>query len=124
MIVCWNYKLYSCATTDEVSDGFFFVKQKTEYELRISDWSSDVGSSDLRCGSGPAARSHLRRDHSLWAVISRRLAFQRSRRHPVCRTTTMRSRTGKPTSAHSLPPSRTVALTEVRNCICRGRRTS
>src|SRR3546814_1639223 len=26
---------------------FFFVKQKTAYELRISDWSSDVGSSDL-----------------------------------------------------------------------------
>src|SRR3546814_5432645 len=25
----------------------FFVKQKTAYELRISDWSSDVGSSDL-----------------------------------------------------------------------------
>src|SRR3546814_8817129 len=26
---------------------FFFVKQKTAYELRISDWSSDVCSSDL-----------------------------------------------------------------------------
>src|SRR3546814_3232515 len=26
---------------------FFFFKQKTEYELRISDWSSDVCSSDL-----------------------------------------------------------------------------
>src|SRR3546814_4691583 len=26
---------------------FFFVKQKTEYEMRISDWSSDVCSSDL-----------------------------------------------------------------------------
>src|SRR3546814_2421077 len=25
----------------------FFVKQKTTYELRISDWSSDVCSSDL-----------------------------------------------------------------------------
>src|SRR3546814_8532661 len=25
----------------------FFVKQKTAYEWRISDWSSDVGSSDL-----------------------------------------------------------------------------
>src|SRR3546814_3763270 len=28
----------------------FFVKQKTAYELRISDWSSDVCSSDLRDG--------------------------------------------------------------------------
>src|SRR3546814_15785408 len=27
---------------------FFFFKQKTSYEMRISDWSSDVCSSDLR----------------------------------------------------------------------------
>src|SRR3546814_2899718 len=34
---------------------FFFFKQKTAYEMRISDWSSDVCSSDLwgpsRCTS-------------------------------------------------------------------------
>src|SRR3546814_7149941 len=28
---------------------FFFFKQKTAYEMRISDWSSDVCSSDLQC---------------------------------------------------------------------------
>src|SRR3546814_1069000 len=27
----------------------FFFKQKTAYEVRISDWSSDVCSSDLDC---------------------------------------------------------------------------
>src|SRR3546814_2410022 len=27
--------------------GFFFFKQKTAYEMRISDWSSDVCSSDV-----------------------------------------------------------------------------
>src|SRR3546814_2489252 len=27
---------------------FFFFKRKTAYEMRISDWSSDVCSSDLR----------------------------------------------------------------------------
>src|SRR3546814_20206215 len=27
---------------------FFFFNQKTEYEMRISDWSSDVCSSDLK----------------------------------------------------------------------------
>src|SRR3546814_6078158 len=27
---------------------FFFFKQKTAYELRMSDWSSDVCSSDLK----------------------------------------------------------------------------
>src|SRR3546814_6470210 len=31
---------------------FFFFKQKTAYELRISDWSSDVCSSDLRNAAG------------------------------------------------------------------------
>src|SRR3546814_4771122 len=30
---------------------FFFFKQKTAYEMRISDWSSDVCSSDLRPGT-------------------------------------------------------------------------
>src|SRR3546814_2377939 len=29
---------------------FFFLKQKTAYEMRISDWSSDVCSSDLFTG--------------------------------------------------------------------------
>src|SRR3546814_7349451 len=29
----------------------FFFKQKTAYEMRISDWSSDVCSSDLRYGA-------------------------------------------------------------------------
>src|SRR3546814_10832745 len=32
----------------------FFFKQKTAYEMRISDWSSDVCSSDLTdCAGGP-----------------------------------------------------------------------
>src|SRR3546814_4989436 len=30
---------------------FFFFKQKTAYEMRISDWSSDVCSSDLLAAS-------------------------------------------------------------------------
>src|SRR3546814_5462122 len=33
-------------------DCFFFFKQKTAYEMRISDWSSDVCSSDLYCRAG------------------------------------------------------------------------
>src|SRR3546814_2036211 len=31
---------------------FFFFKQKTAYEMRISDWSSDVCSSDLMTNLG------------------------------------------------------------------------
>src|SRR3546814_2547353 len=38
---------------------FFFFKQKTAYEMRISDWSSDVCSSDL---TTPAARDWLARN--------------------------------------------------------------
>src|SRR3546814_2383283 len=35
---------------------FFFFKQKTAYELRISDWSSDVCSSDLLASPPPLSR--------------------------------------------------------------------
>src|SRR3546814_19977263 len=35
---------------------FFFFKQKTAYEMRISDWSSDVCSSDL-LGKTPRTRA-------------------------------------------------------------------
>src|SRR3546814_4427574 len=49
---------------------FFFFKQKTAYEMRISDWSSDVCSSDLqRAGAGEVAAflrlSILQRRHRL-----------------------------------------------------------
>src|SRR3546814_8048720 len=46
---------------------FFFFKQKTAYEMRISDWSSDVCSSDL----GSARRDHvvLARDSGEQLVI-------------------------------------------------------
>src|SRR3546814_10460949 len=33
--------------------SFFFFKQKTAYEMRISDWSSDVCSSDLATQDAP-----------------------------------------------------------------------
>src|SRR3546814_4009767 len=57
---------------------FFFFKQKTAYEMRISDWSSDVCSSDLALrksasatASSPLDDSH-RRLRQLWSA-SRRL---------------------------------------------------
>src|SRR3546814_2183607 len=37
-----------------VFDMVFFFKQKTAYEMRISDWSSDVCSSDLTSTSSMA----------------------------------------------------------------------
>src|SRR3546814_8879696 len=59
----------------------FFFKQKTAYEMRISDWSSDVCSSDLRGrrGKGDDAadelrrkRMALRRRYKIQDVIKRR----------------------------------------------------
>src|SRR3546814_3642959 len=37
---------------------FFFFKQKTAYEMRISDWSSDVCSSDLERTRHTGALAH------------------------------------------------------------------
>src|SRR3546814_10441855 len=36
---------------------FFFFKQKTAYEMRISDWSSDVCSSDLAMTRVPISKA-------------------------------------------------------------------
>src|SRR3546814_6241602 len=47
---------------------FFFFKQKTAYEMRISDWSSDVCSSDL--GAKPR-RQHLQ--HAVARVMAERV---------------------------------------------------
>src|SRR3546814_3179880 len=44
------FEVYVCSVL-----FFFFFKQKTAYEMRISDWSSDVCSSDL---SFPASMRH------------------------------------------------------------------
>src|SRR3546814_4873976 len=40
---------------------FFFFKQKTAYEMRISDWSSDVCSSDLFDEIGGIGVDQMRR---------------------------------------------------------------
>src|SRR3546814_19886391 len=48
---------------------FFFFKQKTAYEMRISDWSSDVCSSDLLVSVCARANNALRRLGSGWALF-------------------------------------------------------
>src|SRR3546814_2702715 len=57
-----------------------FFKQKTAYEMRISDWSSDVCSSDL--GRGPH-----RADISARAAARRRLILTRGKRQRARRGT-------------------------------------
>src|SRR3546814_12236869 len=68
----------------------FFFKQKTAYEMRISDWSSDVCSSDLRRRSGLPGKRPIRAEN--WTVRSARASAAeavrrccRTRRQPVAR---------------------------------------
>src|SRR3546814_6430677 len=50
VLICCSV-LFICVASCILSD-LFFCKQKTAYEMRISDWSSDVCSSDLRAPQG------------------------------------------------------------------------
>src|SRR3546814_5458654 len=75
---------------------FLFFKQKTAYEMRISDWSSDVCSSDLRLGRIRLALGQHR---------ARRQGEAARRRQPE------RPRTRRPmeqSPAHLIPLSRTL----------------
>src|SRR3546814_13148486 len=47
----------------------FFFKQKTAYEMRISDWSSDVCSSDL-CGQARLRLDQRRAQRHLGCIMS------------------------------------------------------
>src|SRR3546814_4495245 len=104
---------------------FFLFKQKTAYEMRISDWSSDVCSSDLargkagrRCRDGPTpaaygrsgpkgrgdsapppARDRRRSRHA----ISRAIARAASRRSPN-RAPAARGQSSSPEAADRSPP--------------------
>src|SRR3546814_12753793 len=70
---------------------FFFVKQKTAYEMRISDWSSDVCSSDLRKIAAPSPlKASMPMDSALVSCGSNRLPMA-SRRPVSSRFTFMRS---------------------------------
>src|SRR3546814_5922181 len=55
------YKLRVCSIYGcVVFIFFFFFKQKTAYEMRISDWSSDVCSSDLAFSETGYSQSGIR----------------------------------------------------------------
>src|SRR3546814_6844103 len=62
--VCLNDSFLRCRSLSVVF--VFFFKQKTAYEMRISDWSSDVCSSDLLVRherKGMRRIDRLRRQH-------------------------------------------------------------
>src|SRR3546814_6638775 len=58
-----------------ISSAFFFFKQKTAYEMRISDWSSDVCSSDLNlCHTALFDERPIRRIGVITGAIGRALS--------------------------------------------------
>src|SRR3546814_2972637 len=59
---------------------FFFCKQKTAYEMRISDWSSDVCSSDLPLHPRSPAARRRRRPRPARALQGRPHVLLRPRR--------------------------------------------
>src|SRR3546814_2312385 len=64
---------------------FFFFKQKTAYEMRISDWSSDVCSSDL-----PAMVAQV--DVAVVDIAGRKKQVARLKRHDAPCTGDRRAR--------------------------------
>src|SRR3546814_4460795 len=58
---------------------FFFFKQKTAYEMRISDWSSDVCSSDLADGTGVDGVALVQRRWRAVAAVPARARGVRAR---------------------------------------------
>src|SRR3546814_7139800 len=84
----------------------FFFKQKTAYEMRISDWSSDVCSSDLAARDNPEPRfGRYRRE-------SRRSA--REQRHPRLGLRAGRLAPSGP-RCRFRPPKRAAAAARFRN---------
>src|SRR3546814_6318718 len=75
LFLCATYK--NCLLCFFFLFCFFFFKQKTAYEMRISDWSSDVCSSDLLVDLGlPLAEMPVGREYTRYigAVIIIRCA--------------------------------------------------
>src|SRR3546814_4604647 len=69
---------------------FFFFKQKTAYEMRISDWSSDVCSSDLTAAvdrfdrpHGDAGRFHIDEQEGDALLLAAAIVGAHQREHPV-----------------------------------------
>src|SRR3546814_7587406 len=58
--LCWSASFFF----------FFFFKQKTAYEMRISDWSSDVCSSDLFALHEPLPSENIAFSESLGRHLS------------------------------------------------------
>src|SRR3546814_4777394 len=95
---------------------FFFFKQKTAYEMLISDWSSDVCSFDLSHAvlmrAGSAARSSASRFN---AVRGLRLPFER-RRSATSASAASIVNDSTPPDRRCLPPTCTTRAPILSHC--------
>src|SRR3546814_4960291 len=96
---CWccvgysSFALYIVAFACADMMAFVFIfKQETAYEMRMSDWSSDVCSSDLLCRPARSERPDWRHD-----AVSRpgRNAHLRGRTIPPCPSAVQRRAAGR-----------------------------
>src|SRR3546814_4410401 len=78
-------------------DLFFFFKQKTAYEMRISDWSSDVCSSDLTTTASRITMA-LRtvRITSITSGVNQLIALPPADRRRFCRISPVEYPPGRP----------------------------
>src|SRR3546814_3048681 len=65
--------------------AFFCFKQKTAYEMRISDWSSDVCSSDLHKPMHPSSEYAFADARELTAVFQGKAGFTYARQGKIGR---------------------------------------
>src|SRR3546814_16742786 len=99
--------------------NFFFFKQKTAYEMRISDWSSDVCSSDLKAGKS-REENQEREDRQQRGIgdMSGQLEGQAARHRPAGVIEHENRRPG-----HPPPPVRSAERRVGKECVskCRAR---
>src|SRR3546814_9342560 len=83
----------------------FFFKQKTAYEMRIRDWSSDVGSSDLATVAACAGFGAICGSAIATAATMCRVALPEMRRHGYADSLATASIAAGGTLGILIPPS-------------------
>src|SRR3546814_5528888 len=96
VLLVWLFFLILC----------FFFKQKTAYEMRISDWSSDVCSSDL----GVQALDRVHESEGAQAPLRRAGAA------PGVRASSLPGAEGSP--EHAVPDGREIGRASRRERVC------
>src|SRR3546814_9745393 len=87
-----------------VASSFFFFKQKTAYEMRISDWSSDVCSSDLETRLLKVVPDEYRLDAHHWLILHGRYTCKA--RKPDCPHCVIRDLCRFPDKTQESPPAK------------------